>query len=109
LPGDITNAILAAHAMSDIGFPCPCCGYPTLPEPPPGTYFICPICNWEDDSVQHRDPSFAGGANTVSLHDARANFETLGVSDPRHREHVRRPTEDEARNRVAQPATSRRS
>jgi hypothetical protein len=101
LPSDNGGAKLVAHAMSDIGFPCPCCGYPTLSEEPPGTFDICPICFWEDDRVQFRDPSYRGGANTVSLNEARANFETMGVADPESRDHVRSPTDEEKRNRVS--------
>ncbi|MCS6814521.1 MAG: CPCC family cysteine-rich protein, partial [Cyanobacteria bacterium] len=29
-------------------YPCPCCGYLVLSQPPPGTYLVCPICFWED-------------------------------------------------------------
>ena len=87
--------------MSELGFPCPCCGYPTLSEEPPGTFDICPICFWEDDRVQFRDPSYRGGANTVSLNEARANFEAIGVSDPNSRDLVRSPTDEEKRNRVS--------
>jgi len=62
-------------------YTCPCCGYKTLPEPPPGTYNICPICFWEDDDVQFDNPDFVGGANTVSLRQAQSNFLKSGVSD----------------------------
>ena len=55
-------------------FPCPCCGETTLPEAPPGTFFICPVCRWEDDNVQFADPAYAGGANRFSLDEARARF-----------------------------------
>ncbi|MEV5113035.1 hypothetical protein MRBL20_001149 [Peribacillus frigoritolerans] len=33
-------------------YTCPCCGYKTLDEEPPGTYDICSICFCEDDGVQ---------------------------------------------------------
>ena len=55
-------------------YPCPCCGRDMLREPPPGTYEICPICGWEDDPVQYRDPDFSGGANLMSLNEARKRF-----------------------------------
>ncbi|MBW7905417.1 MAG: hypothetical protein LC135_02880 [Phycisphaerae bacterium] len=58
-------------------YPCPCCGLLTLDEKPPGTYDICPTCGWEDDPVQYRQPDFAGGANELSLNEARARFERL--------------------------------
>jgi len=43
-----------------------------MQEKPPGTYEICPVCGWEDDPVQFRDPDRAGGANEMSLNEARA-------------------------------------
>jgi Cysteine-rich CPCC len=60
--------------MSDPRFPCPCCGYLTLPERPPGSYEICEVCGWEDDNVQAEDPDFRGGANRDSLNEVRASF-----------------------------------
>ncbi len=51
-------------------YTCPCCGYKTIEEEPPGTYEICNICYWEDDEVQFNDPDFEGGANEVSLRQA---------------------------------------
>jgi hypothetical protein len=53
-------------------FPCPCCGEFTLSEK--GAYEICPVCFWEDDPVQLSNPSYAGGANAVSLIQARENW-----------------------------------
>ena len=35
-----------------------------------GDYEICPICHWEDDPVQRKDPDFKGGANKLSLNEA---------------------------------------
>ena len=77
-------------------FPCPCCGYPTLPEKPTGTFAICPVCFWEDDDVQFRDPTLPGGANAVSLNEARRNFEAFGASAENVRTNVRAPTSEEA-------------
>ena len=56
-------------------FPCPCCHFLTLDEPPPGTYEICSICGWEDDPVQFDDPDYKGGANRPSLNECRNRFE----------------------------------
>ena len=61
-------------------FDCPCCQNATLTEPPPGTFEICEICGWEDDHVQYQDPSFAGGANRMSLEVARAQYKSGGAS-----------------------------
>ena len=45
---------------------CPVCGQYFFSE----EYEICPICGWEDDPVQRKDPDFAGGANSLSLNEA---------------------------------------
>ena len=55
-------------------YPCPCCGYKTLPEEPPGTYNICELCFWEDDGIQFRDPDYESGANRESLRQAQQKF-----------------------------------
>lgn len=47
-------------------FPCSCCGFLVFDEPP-GSYAICPICDWEDDELQLRFPGYPGGANHDSL------------------------------------------
>lgn len=49
--------------------PCPCCGSFVLSEP--GTFEICEHCGWEDDPTQAADPDFKGGANHISLAEAR--------------------------------------
>ena len=71
-------------------YACPCCGFLTLEEPERGNYEICPVCFWEDDPVQLEDPDYVGGANDVSLNQARQNFAALRVSEER----FRRPTYD---------------
>ncbi|OGX78382.1 hypothetical protein A6395_12815 [Exiguobacterium sp. SH31] len=72
-------------------YTCPCCGYQTLEEEPPGTYDICEICFWEDDEVQFRDPDYEGGANRVSLRQAQQNYIRFGACDPGSTKHVRTP------------------
>lgn len=81
--------------MSEPRYPCPCCGYLTLPKSPPGTYQICEVCFWEDDGVQFDDPDYEGGANKLSLRQARANFREFGVSELRLKTNVRPPRPDE--------------
>jgi hypothetical protein len=66
-----------------------------LPEPPPGTFEICEVCFWEDDNVQFDDPNFPGGANEVSLRQARENYREFGVSELRFKRNVRPPRPDE--------------
>ena len=52
---------------------CPCCGLYELSFAPGGDD-ICGICKWQDDIVQLKDPEFTGGANDISLNQARALF-----------------------------------
>jgi hypothetical protein len=81
-------------------YTCPCCGYKTLGEPPPGTFEICPVCFWEDDSV---DSDFARGANALSLRQAQANFQQLGACEDRFKSKVREPTVDELKDASWRP------
>ena len=76
-------------------YPCPCCGNVTLSERPPGTFEICPLCRWEDDEAQFRDPEMRGGANDASLEQARLNFEEIGASAPEFVDDVRKPKPEE--------------
>lgn len=73
-------------------YTCPCCGYKTLEEEPPGSYEICPICYWEDDNVQFENPHYEGGANETSLYQAQRNFLAYGASNSNYIESVRKPT-----------------
>ena len=81
--------------MSEARYACPCCGHLTLTEKPPGTFAICPVCFWEDDEVQFKNPMSAGGANQVSLVEARKNFREFGAIAEEFREQVRAPTPEE--------------
>ncbi|MBD2128034.1 hypothetical protein H6F97_16875 [Microcoleus sp. FACHB-1] len=67
-------------------YPCPCCGYMTLNQEPPGTYIICPICFWEDDAEQ------SYSSNRVSLRQAQRNFIEFGACESEWLKDVRHPT-----------------
>ena len=58
---------------TDALLPCDCCGSNVIHER--GAFEICPVCNWEDDPAQAHDPNLAGGANELSLNEARAAWE----------------------------------
>jgi len=62
-------------------FYCECCGYNTLNEKPNGTYQICSICFWEDEPIQSADLNYEGGANRVSLIQAKRNFSEFGACE----------------------------
>ncbi|SCP95809.1 CPCC family cysteine-rich protein [Anaerobium acetethylicum] len=64
-------------------YKCPCCGNYTLAEEPPGTYEICMVCEWEDDRSQFLDPDYRGGANRLSLNEARRNYEKFREEEQR--------------------------
>ncbi len=76
-------------------YTCLCCGLKTLTEQPPGSFEICPVCFWEDDAAQASNPSLAGGANKVSLSEARKNFMSFGASSRDAVKSVRRPLPEE--------------
>jgi Cysteine-rich CPCC len=50
---------------------CPCCGFRTIESDLYGSYDICSVCGWEDDSVQLHNPCSDGGANKRSLHECQ--------------------------------------
>lgn len=78
-------------------YPCMCCGYLTMEDPIGGSYWICPICNWEDDHMSHgwaRDTG-GGGPNSCDLAEARRNFDSFGACDEGARGCCRTPNLDE--------------
>ena len=50
---------------------CQCCNYYYGYK---SEYEICPNCGWENDKVQGRDPDFRGGANKMSLNEAKKAY-----------------------------------
>ena len=78
-----------------MAYPCPCCDNLTLPEEPPGTFQICEVCFWEDDNVQFDDPSYWGGANVMSLTEARRAYQLIGAKEERFLKFVRQPHANE--------------
>jgi hypothetical protein len=90
--------------MSVEMYTCPCCGYKTLENEPPGTYDICPICFWEDDPVQYEQPYYSGGANHISLIEAQKKFKKFGTCDKNMLAHVRKPNKYDVIDPNWQPA-----
>jgi hypothetical protein len=77
---------------------CPCCGYKTLAEKPPGTFEICEICYWEDDNVQFDNLNYEGGANRISLRQAQSNFIKFGAIEKKFLRNLRKPNKNDERN-----------
>jgi hypothetical protein len=92
---DSSNVMSITHPNQLGKWPCPCCGYYTMTLPPGGTFEVCPVCDWEDDDVQFRDPAYAGGANAESLNEAREAFEKLVARGLIRTSSCREPTADE--------------
>lgn len=51
---------------------CPICEKYDFPEE--DSFDICPICGWEDDDLQLKNPDYKGGANDMSLNEYRENW-----------------------------------
>ncbi len=73
--------------------PCRCCGHLTIGEY--NEFEICPVCFWEDDLIQARDPDYEGGANRVSLRQAQKNYAAFGACCEESLPHVREPLPEE--------------
>lgn len=63
-------------------YKCPCCGNYSLDDPP-GSYDICEICGWEDDPLQSKSPDLEGGANSISLNQAKKEYEASSKNTKR--------------------------
>ena len=51
---------------------CPVCGKYDFEEW--GDFDICPVCKWENDGLQHNDHNIPGGANHLSVNEARIEY-----------------------------------
>ncbi len=88
-----TNEYLAEYLRNNVGInvdqvigalpgwlPCPICRHHTFEVL--GDWGTCPVCGWNSDPVQeamHDDPT---GANSISLNEARHNYQTTGAITP---------------------------
>lgn len=85
-----TNEYLAEYLNQEVGqtveavegelpgwLPCPVCGYHTFEVV--GDWDTCPVCGWNSDPMQEAMPDDPVGANSISLNQARANFEKWGA------------------------------
>lgn len=61
--------------------PCPVCGEEIIRH----HHDICSVCGWELDEIQVDDSDFWGGANILSLNDAKKAFASFREKDPSYR------------------------
>jgi hypothetical protein len=76
-----------------MAFPCPCCGFRTLPSASPSDE-ICPVCFWQDDFVDNQDTGVLG-PNHVTLSVARENYARWGAAEERRVTRGRPPRPEE--------------
>ncbi len=51
---------------------CPVCGETVFDEY--ASYDICEVCGWEDDPIQYQDHDYKGGANKMSVNEAKEAY-----------------------------------
>ena len=51
---------------------CECCGEMTIDKD--SLYDICENCGWESDQMQEENPNYEGGANKMSLNQAKKAY-----------------------------------
>lgn len=73
---------------------CPCCGSLTLDEK--DHFEICPVCFWEDNPIQSNDKEYTGGANEMSLNEARNNYNRYRAVSKDFTSKVRKPKKEES-------------
>jgi hypothetical protein len=76
-----------------LNFACRCCGFLTISEH--GNYEVCKVCFWEDDPIQAREVDYRGGANEMSLNEAKESFKLLGAVSKNYLQFVRQPLPEE--------------
>ena len=68
---------------------CFCCGsYSLENDPQKPTFEICSVCYWENDPIQNEKPEYIGGANRISLNQAKNNYYKYGAIDEKFIEYV---------------------
>ncbi len=68
---------------------CPCCQYKTLSVN--SMYDVCPVCYWQDDPIQNQLSDFEGGANEVSLQQAKENYNQYSAVQKELMQFIRKP------------------
>lgn len=53
---------------------CACCGSLEVPKGEERLYYVCNRCGWENDEIQRDKPDYEGGANNMSLNQAKEAY-----------------------------------
>lgn len=81
-------------------YPCPCCGYLTLPVPKEDAIaFICPVCFWENDVFDPGEDTHSDENGGMTLPEGRANFKQYGAVRPDLVRYARPPLPEERPHR----------
>ena len=77
-------------------YPCPCCGYLTLPVPKEEVIaYICPVCYWENDVFCFSDDEASDENHGIDLITARENYKRIGACRESMLSYVRNPLTEE--------------
>ena len=77
-------------------YPCPSCGYLTLPVPrEEAIAFICPVCFWENDVFDPGEDAPSDENHGMTLRQGRENYRKWGAVRPDFLRYVRPPRPEE--------------
>lgn len=77
-------------------YPCPCCGYLTLPVPKEEAIaYICPVCMWENDVFDPGENAPSDENHGMTLREGRENYKKYGAVREDLRAYAREPKEEE--------------
>ena len=77
-------------------YPCPCCGYLTLPVPKEHAIaYICPGCYWENDVFIVRDDEPSDENHGMTLKEGMENYKKTGACSKDRLIYVRKPKPEE--------------
>ena len=77
-------------------YPCPCCGYLTLPVPrEEALAYICPVCFWENDVFDPGEDDPSDENRGMTLRQGRENYRRWGAVRRDLARHARKPRQEE--------------
>ena len=72
-------------------YPCPCCGYRTLPVPQEeAVAYICPVCFWENDVFLQSETEPSDENHGMTLAEAKEQMRQIGACCERVLPYVRK-------------------